>query len=159
MPNRHPDKTDRRIIQHLQEDGRRPYTRIAKDLGLSEAGVRQRVARLIRNRSIQIVAASNPMDLGFMRAEVLVRVEGDRIDAVATELAAMPEVDFVALCAGPYELSVGLVCHHGEELSDLLLHRLRAIPGVRDASAALYLKVIKDSYEWSWIDHPPDDGG
>jgi Lrp/AsnC family transcriptional regulator, regulator for asnA, asnC and gidA len=156
MANRHPDETDRRIIAHLQEDGRRPYTTIAKDLGVSEAGVRQRVARLIRNRSIQIVAVSNPMDLGFMRAEVLVRVDGDRIDAVAAELEKMPEVDFVALCAGPHDLSVGLVCHDSGELLDLLLHRLRAIPGVRDASAALYLSVIKDSYQWSWIDHPAE---
>jgi Lrp/AsnC family transcriptional regulator, regulator for asnA, asnC and gidA len=151
---RQPDEIDRRIIRHLQEDGRRPYTTIAKDLGLSEAGVRQRVARLIRNRVIQIVAASDPIDLGFMRAEVHLRVEGDHVTEVAEALAALPQVDFAAYCTGPWDLSLTLVCHDQQELLDLVMHRMRSLPGVKDVETLLYLKVLKDSYEWSPIEHP-----
>jgi Lrp/AsnC family transcriptional regulator for asnA, asnC and gidA len=151
---RQPDETDRRIIRHLQEDGRRPYTTIAKDLGLSEAGVRQRVARLIRHRVIQIVAASDPIDLGFMRAEVHLRVEGDHVTEVAEALAALPQVDFAAYSTGPWDLSLTLVCHDQQELLDLVMHRMRSLPGVKDVETLLYLKVLKDSYEWSPIEHP-----
>jgi Lrp/AsnC family transcriptional regulator, regulator for asnA, asnC and gidA len=154
LRGRRPDETDRRIIAHLQEDGRRPYTTIAKDLGLSEAGVRQRVARLIRNKVIQIVAVSEPMDLGFTRAEVLVEVDGDRVMAVAEALAALPQVDFVAVTGGSYDLNIGLVCSDQDELLDLLVHRIRTISGVRHTELAVYLKVVKDSYEWSPITHP-----
>jgi len=155
MRKREPDETDRRIIGHLQEDGRRPYTTIAKDLGLSEAGVRQRVARLIRTKVIQIVAVSDPLDLGYMRAEVLLHVEGDRMTQVAEALAALPQVDFVALCAGPHDISANLVCRDHKELLDLLVHRVREIPGVRHTETSVYLKVVKDSYEWSPLEHPP----
>jgi Lrp/AsnC family transcriptional regulator for asnA, asnC and gidA len=37
------DDLDRAIIEQLQEDGRRTYTRIGQSVGLSEAAVRQRV--------------------------------------------------------------------------------------------------------------------
>jgi Lrp/AsnC family transcriptional regulator for asnA, asnC and gidA len=155
---RQPDEIDRRIIRHLQEDGRRAYTTIAKDLGLSEAGVRQRVARLIRNRVIQIVAASDPIDLGFMRAEVHVRVDGDQLMQVAERLVAMPQVDFVAVTTGAYDLSINLVCHDQQELLDLLLRAIRSLPGVKDVETSMYLKVLKDSYEWSPIEHPAPGG-
>lgn len=155
MRRREPDDIDRRIIGHLQEDGRRPYTTIARDLGLSEAGVRQRVGRLIRNKVIQIVAVSDPLDLGYMRAEVLLQVEGDRIADVAAALVAMPQVDFVAMCAGTHDVSANLVCRDQEELLELLIHRIRGIPGVRHTETSVYLKVAKDSYEWSPIEHPP----
>ena len=68
------DKTDIAIIGHLQVDGRRAFTTIAKDLGISEASVRQRVARLLRTNVIQIVAVSSPLDLGLMWAQVHLRV-------------------------------------------------------------------------------------
>lgn len=152
MRSKQPDDIDRRIIRHLQEDGRRPYTTIAKDLGLSEAGVRQRVARLIRNKVIQIVAASDPLDLGFLRAEVLIQVDGDKVAEVAETLAAMPQVDFVALCAGPHDISANLICSDQEELLDLLTRKVRSVPGVRHTVASVYLKVLKDSYEWSPLD-------
>ena len=87
MRKQSPDKTDIAIIGHLQVDGRRAYTTIAKDLGISEASVRQRVARLLRTNIIQIVAVSSPLDLGLIWAQVHLRVEGERLEAVAEEVA------------------------------------------------------------------------
>jgi len=154
MRGREPDDVDRHIIRHLQEDGRRPYTAIARDLGLSEAGVRQRVARLIRNKVIQIVAVSDPLDLGYIRAELQIEVDGDRVREVADRLVAMPQVDFVAIAAGKYDINADLVCRDNDELLDLLMTQVRAIPGVRHTTMSLYLEVCKDSYEWSPIEQP-----
>ena len=84
------DTTDIAIIGHLQEDGRRAYTTIAKDLGISEASVRQRVARLLRTNVIQIVAVSSPLDLGLIWGQVQLRVAGDRLEAVAEQSPSCP---------------------------------------------------------------------
>lgn len=59
------DEIDQHIIEALQMDGRRPFTKIAADLGISEASVRQRVANLINTQVMQIVAITNPIKLGF----------------------------------------------------------------------------------------------
>ena len=143
------DKTDIAIIGHLQVDGRRAYTTIAKDLGISEASVRQRVARLLRTKVIQIVAVSSPLDLGLMWAPVHLRVQGERLEAVAEEVAELPQVDYVSICAGNFDIIAGIVAHDREELMDVLVNHVRTIPGIVQAEFLLNLKILKDNYEWS----------
>jgi Lrp/AsnC family transcriptional regulator for asnA, asnC and gidA len=143
------DGIDARIITHLQEDGRRPYTTIAKDLGISEASVRQRVARLIKRKVIQIVAASSPLDLGLLSAQIGLRVAGDKLQEAAERIAELPDVDFVGICAGRFDLTVGVVCRDREALFDLLVNRIRPVPGILEAELLLMLKVLKDNYQWS----------
>jgi Lrp/AsnC family transcriptional regulator for asnA, asnC and gidA len=152
------DSIDARIISHLQEDGRRPYTTIAKDLGISEASVRQRVSRLLKRKVIQIVAASSPLDLGLLSAQIDIRVAGDKLQQAAQAIAALPEVDFVGICAGRFDLTVGVVCRDREALYDLLVHRIRPIPGIVEAELMLMLKVLKDNYQWSPATDVPETG-
>jgi len=142
------DDTDRRIIMHLQEDGRRPYTTIAADLGLSEASIRQRVARLVQRKVIQIVAASNPLDLGLQKAELGIAVIDASPSRLAEEIAAFPEVDFVAICAGSFDLIVGVIFRDREELFEVLVNKVRGLSGVARVDVFLHLRVVKDTYEW-----------
>ena len=153
------DTIDARIITHLQEDGRRPYTTIARDLGISEASVRQRVTRLLKRKVIQVVAASSPLDLGLLSAQIDIRVAGDRLQQAAEQIAALPEVDFVGICAGRFDLTVGVVCRDREALFDLLVNRTRPIPGILEAEVLLMLKVLKDNYQWSPATDVPESGG
>ncbi len=148
------DKIDIGIITHLQQDGRRAFTTIAKHLGISEASVRQRVARLLRASVIQIVAVSSPLDLGLIWAQVNLRVAGQRIEAVASEVAELPQVDYVSICAGNFDIIVGVVAHDREELMDVLVNHIRTIPGVQHAEFLLNLKILKDNYEWSPVESP-----
>ncbi len=143
------DQTDVAIIGHLQADGRRAFTAIAKDLGISEASVRQRVSRLLQSNVIQIVAVSSPLDLGLMWAQVQLRVRGDRVEEVAGAVAALPQVDFVSVCAGDVDIIAGVVAHDREELYDVLVNDIRGIPGIEQADMVLHLRVLKDTYEWS----------
>ena len=143
------DKTDIAIIGHLQADGRRAFTSIAKDLGISEASVRQRVSRLLRTNVIQIVAVSSPLDLGLMWAQVHLRVKGDRIQAVAEAVAELPQVDYVSICAGDIDVIVGVVAHDRDELFKVLVDDIRTIPGIDQTDVVLNLKILKDNYEWS----------
>lgn len=143
------DKIDLGIIGHLQVDGRRPFTSIAKDLGISEASVRQRVGRLLRAKIIQIVAVSSPLDLGLIWAQIHLRVKGTRIDQVAEAVAELPQVDYVSICAGDVDIIAGVVAHDREELFDVLINHIRTIPGIEQANVVLNLKILKDNYEWS----------
>ncbi len=150
------DSIDARIITHLQEDGRRPYTTIAKDLGVSEASVRQRVSRLLKRRVIQIVATSSPLDMGLLAAKIDLRVAGDKLEQAAEQIAALPEVDYVAVCAGRFDLTVGVVCRDRQALHDVLVNRIRPIPGILEAEVLFLLKLLKDNYQWSPATDAPE---
>ncbi|WP_435876296.1 Lrp/AsnC family transcriptional regulator [Saccharopolyspora shandongensis] len=98
------DDLSKRIIEQLQQDGRRSYAAIGKAVGLSEAAVRQRVQRLLDSGMIQIVAVTDPLQLGFLRQAVIgINVSGDA-QAVADELAEIPEIEYVVLTAGSFDL-------------------------------------------------------
>ncbi|MEI6365119.1 MAG: AsnC family transcriptional regulator, partial [Actinomycetes bacterium] len=72
------DDVSKAIIEQLQEDGRRPYATIGKVVGLSEAAVRQRVAKLVSTGAMQIVAVTDPMQVGFPRAAMIgIGTDGD----------------------------------------------------------------------------------
>ncbi|GAA4945657.1 Lrp/AsnC family transcriptional regulator [Actinoplanes utahensis] len=142
------DDTNKLIIEHLQRDGRMSYATLAKTIGLSEAAVRQRVQRLLDNGLMQIVAVTDPLTLGFARqAMVGLRVNGD-LRAIADKIAEIPEVDYVVICAGRYDLLVELVCTDDEHLLDILNEKLRAIHGVSETDTFMYLRLAKQTYAW-----------
>ncbi|MEV6347316.1 Lrp/AsnC family transcriptional regulator [Actinoplanes sp. NPDC051851] len=142
------DEINKQIIDHLQRDGRMSYATLAKTIGLSEAAVRQRVQRLLDGGLMQIVAVTDPLTLGFARqAMVGLRVNGD-LREIADKLAAIPEVDYVVIAAGRYDLLVELVCTDDEHLLDLLNTKVRAIEGVAATDTFMYLKLAKQTYAW-----------
>ena len=142
------DETSKRIIEQLQSDGRRPYAAIGKAVGLSEAAVRQRVQRLLDAGVMQIVAVTNPVQVGFSRqALVGLRVDGD-LTVVAEQVAQLHEVDYVVVTAGSFDLLVEVVCEDDDHLLDLVSRRLRTLPGVRTTETFVYLKLRKQRYDW-----------
>src|SRR5512145_3310679 len=91
-PGEEVSELDKRIIEHLQADGRRPFTQIAADLGVSEAAVRARTNRLIERGILQIVGVTDPLKLGFQQMAMIgIRCESDRLVSVAEAVAEMPE--------------------------------------------------------------------
>jgi Lrp/AsnC family transcriptional regulator, regulator for asnA, asnC and gidA len=142
------DDVDKRLIESLQEDGRRPYTQLAQTVGLSEAAVRQRVRRLVETGVTQIVAVTDPMTLGFRRMAMIgVRVEGD-VRAAADTIADLPEIDYLVIVAGSYDLLVEAVCEDDDDLLALLNDKIRAVPGVTSTDTFTYLKICKETYTW-----------
>lgn len=142
------DETSKRIIEQLQEDGRRAYATIGKAVGLSEAAVRQRVQRLLESNVMQIVAVTDPLQVGFSRQAMIgVKVSGDMVD-VADRLAELPEVSYVVVTAGSFDVLVEVVCEDDDNLLDLLTHRIRALPGVESTETFVYLKLRKQLYNW-----------
>lgn len=142
------DEVSKAIIEQLQQDGRRPYAAIGKAVGLSEAAVRQRVQRLQDAGIMQIVAVTDPMQVGFSReAMVGIRVEGD-IEAVAAQIEAMPEVDYLVVCAGSFDILAEVVAEDDEHLLEIVARRIRGIPSVRSTETFMYLTLRKQIYHW-----------
>jgi Lrp/AsnC family transcriptional regulator, regulator for asnA, asnC and gidA len=142
------DDTAKAIVEQLQQDGRRSYAAVAKAVGLSEAAVRQRVQRLIDAGVMQIVAVTDPTTLGFLRwAMVGLRVDGD-LSAVADKLAAIPEVDYVVITAGSYDILAEVVCEDDAHLLRLLNDQIRNMPQVRHTETFVYLRLAKQTYTW-----------
>ncbi|MFM8600296.1 MAG: Lrp/AsnC family transcriptional regulator [Mycobacterium sp.] len=136
------------IIESLQSDGRRSYAGIGQAVGLSEAAVRQRVQRLVDGGVMQIVAVTDPMQLGFTRQAMIgVRCQGDAT-RVAEKLAKVAAVDYVVLTAGSFDIIVEVVCADDSELLELLNTEIRAVPGVSSTETLVYLKLVKQQYNW-----------
>ena len=118
------------IIEQLQNDGRQPYATIAKAVGLSEAAVRQRVQRLLDAGVMQIVAVTDPLQLGFRRQAMIgIRVDGDLHDG-RRRAHEMHEVTYVVATAGSFDLLAEVVCEDDDHLLELLTRRIRPLPGV-----------------------------
>lgn len=142
------DEIDKGLVEALQSDGRMPYTRLAAEVGLSEAAVRQRVQRLVESGVMQIVGVTNPLLLGFRRvAMVGIRVEGD-VRAAADTLASIPEVDYVVIVAGSFDIMIEVVAEDDEALLSLLIDKVRVISGVRSTETFTYLSLHKQTYSW-----------
>jgi Lrp/AsnC family transcriptional regulator for asnA, asnC and gidA len=142
------DDIDKALVELLQGDGRLPYTKLAAEVGLSEAAVRQRVQRLIESGVVQIVAVTDPLMLGFRRMAMIgLRIEGD-LRRAADTIASIPEVDYVVIVGGSFDLLVEIVCEDDEHLFALLNDKVRAIPGVRSTETFTYLRLYKQTYAW-----------
>lgn len=148
---RRPDELsplDKRIIEHLQADGRRPFTQIAAEIGVSEAAIRARTNRLIDRGILQIVGVADPEKLGFQQALIGIRCEPGRLVAVADALAALPEVDYVVVTTGRYDILIEMVSEDNDGLLRFLTDRLPAIDGVRDTEIFTYLRLVKQTYQY-----------
>jgi Lrp/AsnC family transcriptional regulator for asnA, asnC and gidA len=141
------DHIDRSIIEHLQRDGRVPYTRLGAAVGLSEAAVRQRVQRLTDAGVMQVVAVTNPLSHGKRRMAMIgIRTEGPT-DDIATTLQAMSDIDYLVVTAGTFDLMAEVVVEDDLQLLDLT-NRMRAVPGVRNTETFIYLDLVKQTFTW-----------
>jgi Lrp/AsnC family transcriptional regulator for asnA, asnC and gidA len=148
MTTVHLDDINKAIIAQLQEDGRRSYAAIAASVGLSEAAVRQRVQRLTEAGVMQIVAVTDPLQLGFAREAMIgIRVRGP-IEPVADRLAELDEIDYVVITAGHYDIIVEAVCESDEHLLEVLSNKIRRLDGVEGTETFVYLKLRKQTYSW-----------
>jgi Lrp/AsnC family transcriptional regulator for asnA, asnC and gidA len=136
------DKTDRAIIAHLQYNGRMSFTDIAAELDISEGAVRRRVKRLTEAGILQIVGIAEPQFLGWNAAGMIgVIVQAGQTDSVAHQIAQFPEVSYLFMASGGFDLS-------------FLNQKLHQVPGVQRTETFMILKMYKLSYRWGEAEPP-----
>ena len=142
------DASSKDIISLLQRDGRKSYAEVGKAVGLSEAAVRQRVSKLTDAGIMQIVAVTDPSQLGFHRQAMIgIRVNGDA-RRVADTLKAIDQVDYLVLTTGRFDILAEIVCVDDHELREILHGSIRTIDGVIDTETFTYLSLEKEHYDW-----------
>lgn len=138
------DKIDLDIINQLQTDGRKPYTDIAKILGISEGTVRNRVARMMHDKVIQIIGMVDPSQLGYdAPALVGVSVQPSMLETVARKIASFPEVISLVMVSGEFDLFVEVLCRDRLHLANFLNDRLMHVSGIARTQTFLTLKTYK----------------
>lgn len=143
------DKTDREIIGHLQFNGRMPYTDIATELGISEGAVRRRVKQLRENGVLQIVGIAEPQFLGWNAAAMIgITVQAGQVDAVACKIARFPEISYLFMVSGAFDLFAEVFCRDMDHFVHFLSNRLQHVPGVERTQTFTIMKMYKLSYRW-----------
>jgi Lrp/AsnC family transcriptional regulator for asnA, asnC and gidA len=141
------DAVDRSIIAALQKNGRDSFRGIAARIGVSEATIRARYARLCEDNILQVTGVTNPLGLGFdAMAMVGIRTAGAP-QPVADEIAKWDEAGYVVITAGQFDILVELVCADRRQLLELT-NRMRALDGVVSTESFLYLELWKQLYDW-----------
>jgi Lrp/AsnC family transcriptional regulator for asnA, asnC and gidA len=137
------DDVDRALAIALQRDGRASYAKLAEQIGMSQAGVRSRVQRLLSAGAIQIVAVADPFAFGFnITAMVGVTFTGD-LNELGAAMAQVEAVHFVVVTAGRYDCLAELVCVDMDHLLAVVNDDIRSVPGVKDVDVITYLKLHK----------------
>ena len=143
------DEVSKRIIEMLQLDGRRSFAGIATELGIDEEAVAQRVQALTDAGVIQVTAVSDPLQLGFARQAMLgITVEKGLEKAVAERLAEVPEIVYIVLTAGGFEILAEVVGTSDAHLLELVTSVVKPTPGVLTIHTFLYQELQKQTYTW-----------
>jgi Lrp/AsnC family transcriptional regulator for asnA, asnC and gidA len=149
------DGMDREIIAHLQYDGRMPYTDIAAELGISEGSVRRRVKQMIDAGVLQIVGIVEPQYLDWQTAAmVCIGVQAGQLEKAAQQIAQFPEVTYLFMASGGFDLFVEVYCRDRDHFAFFLSEELQKVPGVERTETFMILKMYKLSYRWGEAEPP-----
>lgn len=143
------DDVDRNIIRMLQRNGRTPNTEIARALELTETTIRKRVNRLLEEDYINIVAVPTPrVPATRLSALIGVSVRLGTLDEVAAALAAAPEVRYLSITTGRYDMIAEAFFPGTEQLLSFVSERMAKMDGVVNVETSLVMRIEKFGYEW-----------
>jgi Lrp/AsnC family transcriptional regulator for asnA, asnC and gidA len=146
----HLDELDRQIIAALQTDGRKPFTMIATELGVSEGVVRYRVQRLVKEEIMQVVGVADPLKIGFdFMVMVGVRTEPAKAQSIAKQIATFPETSYVARVTGNVDILVEVVCRNTAHFNRFLNEKLHTLDGIISTESSMILDIQKMAYGWT----------
>jgi Lrp/AsnC family transcriptional regulator for asnA, asnC and gidA len=152
---RYLDETDRAIVNYLQYDGRMPFTEIAAELDLSEGAIRRRVKQMIDTGVLQIVGIVEPQLLEWNAAGMIgVNVQSGQIEEAAQRIAQFPEVTYLFMASGGFDLFVEAYCRDRQHFVSFLSDKLQKVPGVERTETFMILKMYKLSYRWGEAEVP-----
>jgi DNA-binding Lrp family transcriptional regulator len=139
------DAVDLALLRALQDDGRASYVDLAEVVGLSAAGARRRVVRLVESQVVRVGAVVRHSGQDRQSAMgVGIRLAGDHREVVDA-LKAMPSVIFVARTLGRFDVLLTMRAFSAAQLVELL-DTVRALPGVNGIDSWAHLEVVKESY-------------
>jgi Lrp/AsnC family transcriptional regulator for asnA, asnC and gidA len=139
------DELDDQLISLLQANGRASNIELAKKIGVSEGTIRRRFRNLVKDEVIKVIAIPDPAKLGRgTTALVGLQVDPVAVDPAANVLALIPEVQYVAVTTGAYDIFLWVALGSPEELSTFLRIKIGSIDGVRRTETFVNLSIRKN---------------
>lgn len=150
------DSVDRQIIQAFRFGGRLTNAQVARELGISEGTVRRRIELLVKAGVLNFVAVTDPRKIGLMVDTLIgISTDVDKMHEVAEELAEMPEIRYVGVAMGAFDIWVGALFPTVDDWMDFRSTRLAQIKGIRRTETFQITKVLKRTYDWVTPDGNP----
>lgn len=138
------DQLDKTILNSLQKNARKRFTDIAQELGVSEGTVRNRVSRLVENKTVQFVGLIDPEQMGYNAPAMIgVTVQSNLLEDAAKEIALFPEVSYLVMLSGEFDLMVEVLCQDREHLASFLNKKLRQVEGILQTKSFMILRTFK----------------
>ena len=148
------DELDYLILNALQEDGRTPFTQIAKKAGVAESTIRSRYASLVEKGIVQTIAVIDPFAVGYNAPALIgVNVKPGSIHIVAEALEKLTEVSYLVLTLGGYDLVLEVFCRDREHLTSFITDQIQVIPGVQSTETLVIGQIHKLSFFWQPDNH------
>jgi Lrp/AsnC family transcriptional regulator for asnA, asnC and gidA len=144
------DDLDLLILDALKEDGRTPFTQIAKKCGVSESTIRSRYASLVEHGIAQTITVVDPFEVGYDSPALIgISTEPGTTDSVVQALEQqIPEMSYLVSTLGRYDLMVELFCRDREHLTDVITKKIHAIQGIRATETLVIGNIFKLSFFW-----------
>ena len=145
MKTPHPlDDLDRAILLQLREDPQRSNKAIADSLAVTEATVAVRFRAMENDGVMKVMAQQSFHAAGYeVLANVDLSISGRAVDAVAEELAGMPEVAVVTINIGDPSLSLLVMASSLSSLQTRVMEEIARVEGVRSTETMIYADIIK----------------
>ncbi len=141
------DEVDRYLIDALRKDGREPFAQIAERLNVSPGMIRQRYSRLVEQGLLRVVAITNPIQRGLKTMAMIgIRTDGNRMLEVADEISRLPEVVYLVVASGRFDILAEVFCRDHEDLLRFITGKLYGIEGVRESETFMHLRIVKEIY-------------
>lgn len=143
------DDLDRAIIRQLQEDGTTPYRRLATLCDSSEPTVRRRISRLRKDDVLRVVAVVDPFKQGYAVVAIIhMKIDQREMRSVKAALANMPELRFVGVTVGAFDMVAEAWFQSTEEMLVFTTEKLTEVPGIVRAEPLQILEMVTYAYDW-----------
>ncbi len=144
------DDLDKRILGHMQEDGRITFVDLASYLGVSEGTIRKRVKRLEERGIMKTMGVTDPLKMGLDTvAFIWLKIDRHHIESVIEQMQALPEVRYLVVTTGEHDLVAMVVLPNREQLVALLNQKLAQIKGIISTETSIVLQIHKQIHDWA----------
>ena len=139
------------LIRILRQNSAIPRADLARQLGMSEADVAARIAKLEADGTILGYHAAinrEKLDADTVTAVIEVRVTPEReggFDRIANRIAGFEEVESVYLMSGGYDLLVIVDGRSLREVASFVADKLSTIEAVQSCATRFRLKTYKEN--------------
>jgi Lrp/AsnC family transcriptional regulator for asnA, asnC and gidA len=141
------DDLDTKIVTLLQEDGRQRNTEVARRLGLAEATVRKRIERLLREGVLRFGVWTDPLKVGYGTYAIIeIQVDPPRIERAAETLAQFPEIFFLGISTGSFDVFASALFRSSEHMYEFMTKRLTRVPGIQRTVTNSIVRILKREF-------------